>query len=380
MPEPSLDSWTVIFLLAAAQGIFLSLVFLLKRNDRPAILINVLVLLFSITLLNYIAFWTNYRFVFPHISRISIAFPFLFGPIFYLYIASYLKKRAISIRDIWQFLPFLLYTLLQLPFYLLSSEEKISIFLNGQFLPFSDVLSQEALMSIYRTSNVLMIIHLIIYCGLSFKLISQTELKNASAEIKQYLAIIKYSFLGFVLSFTSYYVMVYAFSYVRVYDYAISVAMSLFIYGIGYFSLVSPKVFTDDFEDHILKEKYSNSGLNEKEAKVIKEKLIQLMEFKKLYLDSDLKLNDLAEAANVSKHHVSQVINNQLNTTFSAFVNDYRIKESQKLLEDKSQELNMFGIAKESGFNNKTTFSLAFKRHTGLSPSNYKEKVLRQQN
>ncbi|MEP1140696.1 MAG: helix-turn-helix domain-containing protein, partial [Balneola sp.] len=192
----------------------------------------------------------------------------------------------------------------------------------------------------------------------------------------RWIRVLQYSFLGFVLSFASYYVMVYLFSYNLSYDYAISVAMSFFIYGIGYFGYMSPEVMSGSIDEHLEKEKYSNSGLTEQSAKELKKKLTLLMEKDKVYLKSDLKLIDLAIAVNESKHHVSQVINDELNTSFSFFVNEYRIKQSQKLLEDKSQHLNMFGIARESGFNNKTTFSLAFKRHTGLSPSSYKEKNL----
>ncbi len=157
-------------------------------------------------------------------------------------------------------------------------------------------------------------------------------------------------------------------------DYAISVAMSLFIYAIGYFGFVSPEVLEGVIKDHTEKSKYSNSGLSERDAGKLKEQLIHLMEKEKMFLKSDLKLKDLAGAVNGSKHHVSQVINDELGTTFSAFVNEYRIKESQKLLINKTDELNMYGIAKESGFNNKTTFSLAFKRHTGLTPSRYQKK------
>jgi len=376
MPDPSLDSWTIIFIFAAAQGIFLCTLMFLKSKKQPRVLLGIIVLLFSITLIDYVAFWTDYRFVFPHINRVSAAFPFLFGPLFYFYLKTFLTGNKLIKKDALHLIPFLLYTALHLPYYVQSGSTKIQMLINREFFLFENDFVLNSAIYIISYAPLGMIFHLMIYTVLGFKLVSLVNLERLSDPVSAWIKVIRYFFVGFVISYASYYVMVYAFSYNLSYDYAISVAMSCFIYCIGYFGYVSPEVLSGSIDEHFEKEKYSNSGLTEKSAIKLKEKLLHLMEQDKIYLNSDLKLDSLANAVNESKHHVSQVINNELNTSFSVFVNEYRIKESQKLLSDSTQRLNMFGIARESGFNNKTTFSLAFKRHTGISPSNYKEKVL----
>jgi AraC-like DNA-binding protein len=373
MPTPSLDSWTIIFLIAAAQGIFLSVLMFLKAKEQPRILLGLIVMLFSITLIDYVAFWTDYRFIFPHINRISGAFPFLFGPLFYFYLKLFIDNEKLAIRDYLHLIPFVLYFITLIPYLILDGSTKVEMLIDREFYLFGNELIQNSLIFIGRYIPVLMTTHLCIYTVLGLKFISDSNISKATDEIKRWLNVIRFAFVGFVACFTSYYVMVYMFSYNLTYDYAISIAMSVFIYSIGYFGYLSPEVFSGSIDEHYEKQKYSNSGLTDREATTIKEKLLTLMEREKVYLKSDLKLNDLAQLSEESKHHVSQVINNELNTTFSAFVNEYRIKESKKLLSNGNQELNMFGIARESGFNNKTTFSLAFKRHTGISPSSYKE-------
>ncbi|MCC5648212.1 helix-turn-helix domain-containing protein, partial [Nostoc sp. CHAB 5824] len=54
------------------------------------------------------------------------------------------------------------------------------------------------------------------------------------------------------------------------------------------------------------------------------------------------------------------------------FINKYRIEEAKSLLfSEKFNHLNILGIAFQSGFNSKTTFNITFKKHTGLSPTDY---------
>ena len=245
------------------------------------------------------------------------------------------------------------------PYYVLDGGTKIEMLLNRQVFLFENELIQTLFLNIAYVLPIVMTLHLGIYTILGYKLISEKDLSNVKESTERWLTILRYSFIGFTVSFASYYVMVYLFSYGLAYDYAISVAMSVFIYAIGYFGFISPEVLEGDIKSHTEKGKYSNSGLTESTAENLKEQLIKLMENDKLFLKSNLKLKDLANA---------------VETTFSAFVNEYRIKESQELLLNKTDELNMYGIAKESGFNNKTTFSLAFKRHTGLTPSLYQKK------
>lgn len=107
----------------------------------------------------------------------------------------------------------------------------------------------------------------------------------------------------------------------------------------------------------------------------LKDKLTQLMESEKLYLNNELNLPQLAYTMGVSTHDLSYVINSGLNMTFFKFINSYRINEAKKLLiSEETAHLNILGVAYNSGFNSKSTFNSTFKKATGLSPSQFIKK------
>jgi AraC-like DNA-binding protein len=75
----------------------------------------------------------------------------------------------------------------------------------------------------------------------------------------------------------------------------------------------------------------------------------------------------------LSPHELSYLINVGFENNFYNFVNSYRVEESKTLLTSpKHQHLSMLGIAFEAGFNSKTAFYTAFKKMTGVSPTEFK--------
>ncbi|MFQ5636669.1 MAG: helix-turn-helix domain-containing protein [bacterium] len=120
--------------------------------------------------------------------------------------------------------------------------------------------------------------------------------------------------------------------------------------------------------------KYETSSLKNSELKQNKEKLIHLMEGQKPYLNPSLSLSDLANKISIPHRQLSQVINESFNQNFYDFVNTYRITECKRLLNHCSDEKKtIIEIAFEVGFNSKSTFNKAFKKHTGLTPKEYKK-------
>ncbi len=105
-----------------------------------------------------------------------------------------------------------------------------------------------------------------------------------------------------------------------------------------------------------------------------RQKLLHAMETKKVYLNPDLGLPQLAEQLNMSTHDLSFVINEGFQENFFQFINRYRVEEAKILLRSvKHKHLSILGIAFESGFRSKTTFNTTFKKATGLSPSQFME-------
>lgn len=122
--------------------------------------------------------------------------------------------------------------------------------------------------------------------------------------------------------------------------------------------------------------KYKGSTLNTKFADECVKKLKNLMEMEKLYRESDLSLQGLAKKMAVPHHILSQVLNEKLNRNFSDYINSYRIEEAKKILSGhQREEQKITSVAFDVGFNTMVAFYNAFKKYTGMTPSEYKKKT-----
>ncbi|GGX10388.1 helix-turn-helix domain-containing protein [Aquimarina muelleri] len=117
--------------------------------------------------------------------------------------------------------------------------------------------------------------------------------------------------------------------------------------------------------------KYADKKIEDNEAKRIFEELEQIMNTKEFYKNPNLKLPDLAKQINIQPHILSQFINDNLNKSFSVFVNEYRIHEA-KILLAKDSKYTIENIGYECGFNSKSTFYSTFKKLTDMTPTQYK--------
>jgi AraC-like DNA-binding protein len=100
--------------------------------------------------------------------------------------------------------------------------------------------------------------------------------------------------------------------------------------------------------------------------------LEKVMREEKPFLHADYTLKKLADAVGVPLYKLSAYINQVTGTNFSEYLNQWRIRYCLDLIEEKKIiHLNLHGIATTCGFNNRNTFSSAFKKVTGKPPSVY---------
>jgi AraC-like DNA-binding protein len=118
-------------------------------------------------------------------------------------------------------------------------------------------------------------------------------------------------------------------------------------------------------------EKYKFSSLDEESAVAIQLGLLELVQAEKVFLQRDLRLKDVADKLDTSVHHLSQVLNERLGLSFNDFINQWRVEEAKKMLAT-GDDSKMESLALDTGFNNKVSFNKAFKKFTGLTPSQYK--------
>jgi len=120
---------------------------------------------------------------------------------------------------------------------------------------------------------------------------------------------------------------------------------------------------------------YEKSRLSGLDVSRILIRLNELMKEEKFFADEELSLRDLARELAISPHQLSEILNEKLKKNFNTFVNEYRVEEAKAMLKDEpDRSILSVGIA--AGFNSNTTFCTVFSRVTGMSPSQYRKKIL----
>ncbi|NDV14470.1 helix-turn-helix domain-containing protein [Muricauda sp. TY007] len=121
-------------------------------------------------------------------------------------------------------------------------------------------------------------------------------------------------------------------------------------------------------------EKYTGSVVDTTLSKGLMKSIVALFETEEVYLNPKLSLSEVAQSLQTSPRILSQVVNENKRMNFSEFVNFYRIENAKKLLvSSERKDEKMVSIAYDSGFGNVTSFNLAFKSFTGLTPSQFKK-------
>ena len=104
--------------------------------------------------------------------------------------------------------------------------------------------------------------------------------------------------------------------------------------------------------------------------------LTNFMISQKPFLKEDCNLQYISDQTGISIHQISNVLNSKLKKNFSDYINEYRIEESKLLLHsDHSERLTIEALGFECGFGSKSSFNKAFKKHTQLTPSQYRQKI-----
>lgn len=123
------------------------------------------------------------------------------------------------------------------------------------------------------------------------------------------------------------------------------------------------------------KQMLQKTGLSDIKISELVSKIIMTMEDEKLYQETELTLHSLAKKLDCPPYQVSQAINDGLKKNFYDLINSYRVEEAKRLLlHPKNRNYTVLSVGFEAGFNSKTTFNTVFKKFTGLTPTDFREK------
>ena len=381
------ETVTLLFILGAAQGLFLAVLLAGKRTNTTANrILAVAMVAFAVSLAQDVYYRRELYRAMPHFIGVGVPLIFIFGPILYLY-AKAVSEGATSFRRGWllHFLPFALATLYLLPFYLQSGAEKAAYLTR--------------LMREGPPGDVVLIQNLYFPHGITYVVLTILLLRRHRAHLRDTHSFQERVNLAWLRNLTIAIVAVWAVATAmhvlaatglaigRLDSTVTSLAVAVMIYGIGYFGLKQPEIFHPPNHGQavpastppaIVEEGggYEKSGLTQAQAETHLQTLLRVMKERQLYKDSMLTLQDLAEEMAISQHHLSQVINMQLGKNFYDFVNAYRAEEAmQRLRDPRSADVTILTIALEAGFNSKSSFNTFFKKYTGVTPSQYRTEV-----
>ncbi len=155
--------------------------------------------------------------------------------------------------------------------------------------------------------------------------------------------------------------------------YFIWICLSLLIYCLGFLGVYHVGVFNQRKEIRSI-EIDKHKGVQTPNLKPhLFEEIDKSIREEKLYLNPLLNLTFLADKFNLSEGYISQHINTYTEGNFSSYINSLRIEQAKGLLKGTEYaHFTVLAIGLESGFNSKTSFYNAFKKHTGMSPIQYR--------
>ena len=305
--------------------------------------------------------------------------PFAYGPLLLLY-AKFIttEKPQFNLRYLWHFAPFIIFLITSLIFI----NERVmhgtdGFLVKDRFIPFRIIYGITFFLSITAYSvATFIVIHR-----------HQKRLKELLSYSSEKITL--QWLLGLSITFYTGYVIMFIFGGIDIlvgfmpFDpYELSfISLTLLTFLFGVFGFHQPGIFEEvvRYQDHLeLLEiepdtiKYQRSGLKQEDVADLVNKIKKYMVIEKPYLNRELSIYDLSDQLKISRHILSEVINEHMGMNFYTLVNEYRVNEvKERLMSDKFKNLTILAIAYDSGFNSKSSFNTIFKEKTGMTPSEY---------
>lgn len=314
---------------------------------------------------------------FPQLFYLIFPFRFLYVPLLFLYVLSLTKKDfQISKVDNLHFALFFLIFFLFLFKYVGTDSDSLRSHLQ------TSTLFNNAEGRIY---NLIEFIQFFFYCAASLIILKNyiKNIKNHFSSIERInLSWLKFVVLGFIIwksllltdsiLWTNFQSLIPRYVYYILYISA-EVIFLVFLSLMFLKGLKQPVIFSVNNWNYS-KQKYEKILLPDSKKEDYKNRLLQIMETEKPYLDPLIGLQELAKKLSIPSHHLSQLLNTELKQNFFDFINSYRIEESKRMLsENTSNKKTILEILYETGFNSKSVFNTSFKKHTGMTPTQFRK-------
>ncbi len=374
-----------LYYIGISQALFVAFVLLTKKDKQGSDYILLVWLLTISFKMMVLLISVEHGEFFDNQFSIGLI-PLTFGPFLFLYTKYLLYRRwFFKNRDFLHFVPFIVFTFLYFSFF----REKLSfdthkLLLTDGYVVARLLYSFAFLGSVsYYTFLTLQILQ-----RHRKRLQDRFSFLSESNELNWlYVLTAIFSLTYFVYFALGLYNVVTNQAYFDI-AYTSDIFLTILAFSVSYFGIKQPylfKVVPEEKEDYNesresneQKEKYKNSNLSEEQKEEYIEHIYSFMQTERPFLNAELTVQDLSKQLNISRHHLTEILNNDIGKNFFTFINEYRVEEvKRRLLDERFEHLTIVAIAFESGFNSKSTFNSIFKQNTGSTPSQWKAEALK---
>jgi AraC-like DNA-binding protein len=322
--------------------------------------------------------------LYQYVDGVFMSLLLVFHPLFYLYVWSVTNGRKVKVQQMWHFLPAALTLSVSIVLYSFLQEQErlyyLSGYMNGLFI---DNFWMKGIYLVFRAGKIIHFIQAILYFYLSLLLILNhrehlDEYFSNTANIKlNWLFAYNFLFLIPVLAAIAVnFVPTKTLNTDSRYIY-VSFSIFTFFYGaIGIIGAHQRRIFPESASEET---PILTIPVTKTTPGRLKEELLTYFKVEKPYCNPDLEIWDLCTRLKTNRTYVSQLINEEFGINFSTFVNGYRVKEAQRLLEDPAnQQFSLDSVALMAGFNSVVSMNRWFKKFTGITPGIFREKARRE--
>lgn len=361
----------IIIYAGIVQGFYLALLLLnnKKRNYSNSFLAFFLVVMsLSIAHSEFILPEVHKTFVDPF--RIKEPFLMLIIPFIWLYVKTIVQPTfRISVKNLIHFLPFASFMAVSFPVFIHGSESTLGQLLSKYSGPF-DIIVWLVVLAQYS----FYLVH-IIKLSRKHRIEAEQELSNIEKVDISWLNTLVCCFIAVILMLAFLFVVSIHNLRFNWLNQSTSLLFSVTIFVLGYKGLFQETILSNAETEEI--QKVTNIIVSKK-TNGIDEKLVKrlqlYMENEKPFLEPELTLTSLAKQVNISRNQLSEIINCHFKCNFYDFVNKYRVEEVKKRMKI-NKDFTILAIAFDAGFPSKSTFNSVFKKSTGLTPSEYRNKL-----
>lgn len=408
--EPSISLLALIELLGVVQAIlFACLLFFIRRGHHQANRLLALILLFfSATLFHQFLIDSHYIYKLPALAGFTLPLEVFYGPLLFRYIQILTQPE--KNRSLWQglkhfILPALI-GMMAIPFFALTFEQKLRIIEQNYASSEWIGLTQISLPIQFSAFGLMFTVYLL---SCFIRLYKHNKFINSYFSFREKITLswlrkLLITMLIFWCFMAAFLAVINSIVLTNIILLLLTIFTVIAVHYIGIMGLLQPRIFpvgktvkkeqsessetSSNTEAAILKDldptalveqihasdKYKHSGLDDEDLKRIAGQLESVMTSNKPYLENNLTLPTLAKMLDLSPNYLSQTLNGYFNVNFFDFINGYRIDAAKRQLsEGDPKKYIILGLALDSGFNSKSAFYTAFKKHTGLTPTQFRK-------